>query len=167
MKRIFGIVSLLAVLAACGGGDQKPVDDVQVADPEGAEAAANAERNKNRQRQYFIQGKSLYATYCQNCHQADGSGLAALYPPLKNSDYLPGHQAEVACGIKHGMMGPLTVNGTEYNQMMVGLGNLTNLEIAEIMTYVYTEFGGEEVLIDVKTVDKYINDCDGMMEFGG
>ncbi|HAA15343.1 MAG TPA: cytochrome C [Cytophagales bacterium] len=164
MKRPLGILCLAALLAACGS-NQKPVDDVQVADPAGAENAANAERNKNRQRQYFVQGKNLYATYCQNCHQPDGSGLGALYPPLKDSDYLPNHQAEVACGIKHGMMGPLMVNGTEYNQVMVGQTNLTNLEIAEIMTYVYTEFGDQEVLIDVKTVDKYMADCTGMVNF--
>jgi cytochrome c553 len=33
-------------------------------------------------------GYQLYEKNCSNCHQTDGSGLAQLYPPLLNSDFI-------------------------------------------------------------------------------
>ena len=33
-------------------------------------------------------GYQLYEKNCSNCHQTDGSGLAQLYPPLINADFI-------------------------------------------------------------------------------
>lgn len=167
MKNLLWISVLAWAVVACNGSGSQAnenVDDVEVADPNAAEQAQMDLRTSNRQRQYFIQGKKLYTMHCSSCHQTDGSGLAALYPPLKGSNLLAGNEAWVACGIKHGMKGPMEVNGVTFNQQMAALGHLTNLEIAEIMTYVYTDFGPEErAFIDVKTVDDYLKACSGEM----
>lgn len=156
---------LVLCLAACNSKKSEAVDEVEVHNPDAQNESVNSRRQKNRQRQYFLQGKDLYAQHCANCHQPDGSGLGALYPPLKDSDFLAGNESVVACGIKNGMMGPLMVNGVEYNQPMAGMAHLTNLQIAEIMTFVYTQMGGDERLIEVKTVDKYLAACEGTVEF--
>jgi len=109
--------------------------------------------------QYLVQGKELYQTYCTNCHQDDGKGLAALYPPLAASDYLMADLPRAACIVKNGQFKEIVVNGTTYNQMMPGLGHLTNLEIATIITYVSNSWGNEAGIQNVTEVEKWLNQC--------
>ena len=118
------------------------------------------QRTRIRLRQYITEGKRLYEVYCANCHQKDGSGLAKLYPPLKNSDYLLPHKQEVICGIRYGQNGEITVNGVTYNQEMPANPEITDLEIAEIATYVYNHFADSIQIITINDVRKIIAECD-------
>ena len=117
------------------------------------------QRTKIRLRQYMVEGKRLYSLHCANCHQADGAGLARLYPPLKNSDYLISNRRESICGMRHGQKGEIIVNGVSFNQEMPGIINLTDLEIAEIATYVYTEFADTVQIITLNEVRTIIDSC--------
>ncbi len=109
--------------------------------------------------QYLVAGAELYATYCTNCHQDDGKGLASLYPPLAASDYLLADIPRAACIIKNGQFKEIVVNGTTYNQMMPGLQHLTNLEVAQILTYVSNSWGNDKGLQGVKEVEKWLASC--------
>lgn len=93
------------------------------------------------------------------CHQKDGEGLAKLYPPLNKSDFMDNHLEEVICIIKYGRKEPLTVNGVVYTQPMPGVPTLTNLEIAEVATYIYNSWGHDRGIINVKEVDKILQQC--------
>ena len=116
-------------------------------------------RTKIRLRQYLAEGKKLYEVNCANCHQMDGSGLARLYPPLKNSDYIISHKAEVICGIRYGQKGDLMVNGILFNQEMPPNAILTDLEIAEIATYVFTEFADSVQIITLNEIAEIMQNC--------
>ena len=116
-------------------------------------------RTKIRLRQYLVEGKRLYSIHCANCHQLDGKGLARLYPPLKDSDYLLPNKKEVICGIRHGQKGEIVVNGISYNQEMPGIPGITDLEIAEIATYVYTEFADSVQIITLNEVRRIMESC--------
>ena len=76
--------------------------------------------------QYMVAGMQLYRQHCANCHQVDGTGLARLIPPLKDSDYLqklkPG---ELACQIRYGLEKEIVVNGIEFNEKMPAIQKLT------------------------------------------
>ncbi len=98
-------------------------------------------QDKIKFKQYFVEGKRLYLQHCSNCHQKDGSGLARLYPPLKKSDYLKENEENVICIIKNGQSGEIVVNGISFNHPMPGNPRLTNLEIAEISTYIFSSWG--------------------------
>ncbi len=106
--------------------------------------------------QYAVQGERLYERHCANCHQLNGTGLGRLYPPLKNSEYLKKDPAELAGIIRNGMEGSIRVNGTEYDQPMAGNPTITDLEIAEILTYINVSWG-DGTLIDVKSVAQMVN----------
>ena len=106
--------------------------------------------------QYAVQGERLYERHCANCHQLNGTGLGRLYPPLKNSEYLKKDPAELAGIIRNGMEGSISVNGNEYDQPMAGNPTLTDLEIAEILTYINVSWG-DGTLIDVKSVAQMVN----------
>jgi mono/diheme cytochrome c family protein len=108
---------------------------------------------------YMIQGKQLYTTHCSNCHQEDGSGLGQLFPPLAQSDYMLEDISRSICAIKYGLEGEILVNGQTYNQKMPGLNRLTNLEIAEITTYIYNSWANEKGMIDIDTVEESLSNC--------
>jgi cytochrome c551 len=109
--------------------------------------------------QYFNKGEQLYFRHCSNCHQKDGSGLGLLYPPLKDADFMA-NKNEVICIIKNGKAGEITVNGKQFNQTMPGLPTLTDIEIAEIATYIYNSWTFNEGLIEVKDVSTILAKCD-------
>jgi len=112
--------------------------------------------------QYYVHGEQLYIKNCSNCHQKNGTGLGLLYPPLKGSDYLVANQHDVICLIRNGKRGELTVNGKSYNQPMPAMPSLTDLEIAEISTYIYNTWGNEQGIVDVQDVSKILSKCDSV-----
>ena len=109
--------------------------------------------------QYYVEGEQLSITHCSNCHQKSGDGLGLLYPPLNDSDYMEQHVEEVICLIKNGISGEIIVNGQSYNQPMPGVASLTDLEIAEIATYIYNSWGHDKGIIELKLVTKTLVEC--------
>ena len=110
-------------------------------------------------KQYLAEGERLYLIHCSNCHQRDGQGLRRVYPPLAGSDYLEANLPGIICGMKFGLQGEITVNGVMYNQAMPGVPSLTELELAEIATYLYNSWGPQRGIIDVKRVGNMLDSC--------
>jgi cytochrome c551 len=109
--------------------------------------------------QYYVQGQVLYLTHCSNCHQKNGSGLGLLYPPLNTSDFMDSHFEEVICLIKNGKEGELIVNGKQFNKPMKGVLSLTELEVAEITTYIYNSWDHKRGIVEVKEVATALGAC--------
>ena len=86
-------------------------------------------------------GRQLFAGTCSTCHQAEGQGMAGVFPPLANSDYIAADPTRVPAVILHGLVGPVTVNGTDYNSNMPPMSQLTDDEVANISTYVLNSWG--------------------------
>ena len=108
--------------------------------------------------QYAVEGKILYEQNCANCHQPDGRGLGRVIPPLEESDYMNEDLGRTVRVIKHGLRGEITVNGITYNQNMPGSPHLTNMEIAQITTYVYNVWGDHSGVIDANQVANYLKE---------
>ncbi len=83
----------------------------------------------------IIRGNEIYNDFCVQCHLENGEGVAGIFPPLSNSDYLLNNVIESIYAIKYGMQGPITVNGELYDGIMVSQG-LDNEEIADVMNYI-------------------------------
>ncbi len=109
--------------------------------------------------QYYVQGELLYQQHCSNCHQADGSGLGKVYPPLNTSDFMEKNFDSVVCLIKYGYEGAIEVNGVEYNLAMPANALLTDLEVAEIITYIYNTWDHNRGLVEVLQVAPVLNKC--------
>lgn len=112
-------------------------------------------------KQYYVQGEQLYIQHCSNCHQENGSGLGRLYPPLDTSDYMQNYLEDVVCLIRNGKEGELIVNGKSFNQKMPAV-SITDLEIAEITTYIYNTWSHRRGLVDVKLVSEILKSCDSL-----
>ncbi|KEO74423.1 c-type cytochrome [Anditalea andensis] len=109
-------------------------------------------------KQYAVEGKNLYEKNCANCHQTDGSGLGRVIPPLAHSDYMKDDISRTVKIIKHGLRGEITVNGVVYNQNMPSNPHLTNMEIAQITTYIYNIWGDHTGVIDANQVADFLKD---------
>ncbi len=92
------------------------------------------------------QGKQLYMQTCFACHQSNGQGIAGAFPPLAKSDYLNADTDRAINAVIHGLTGEITVNGNKYNSVMTSQ-NLTDEEIADVMTYVYNNWGNNKTKV--------------------
>ena len=81
-------------------------------------------------------GKQLFTGTCSVCHQPNGEGLANVFPPLAKSDYLAANPKRAIAIVTHGLTGKVTVNGHEYDSVMPPMAQLTDDEVANILTYV-------------------------------
>ena len=120
--------------------------------------ACQSEEEIKRQR-YITEGILVYKNNCANCHQAKGQGLAELYPPIAHSDYLA-NKKSVICLIRYGQQGAIKVNGKTYNRPMPAQPQLSDLEVAELVTYIYNEWGNETKVTSVKNVTPILKTCD-------
>jgi mono/diheme cytochrome c family protein len=99
-------------------------------------------------------GKQVYSTVCIACHQPTGAGLPPVFPTLINTEYVNGSAERMAAIVLKGVMGPITVNGAAYNNIMPPQeAMLTDEKIAAVLTYVRGNFGnkGEPVKAEVVT----------------
>ena len=142
----------LAILKADGPEDKaiysgKEVDYVYLGDRAQpnmqavATAAASAKTGELTVQEQIDAGKALFAGTCSTCHQPEGQGMEGVFPPLAKSDYIAADPKRVASVILHGLVGPVTVNGKDYNSNMPPMSQLTDDEVANISTYVLNSWG--------------------------
>jgi mono/diheme cytochrome c family protein len=109
--------------------------------------------------QYASNGQKLYVKHCQNCHGVQGEGLGKLYPPLTDSLFLNEHRSQLACIIRNGMRGEIKVHGVSYNQQMPAIPELTNIDIAYVLTYITTYFGNSKTHFKQEEIAEFLGNC--------
>lgn len=111
----------------------------------------------NDKAKLMARGQQVYTEYCKTCHQANGQGLGAVYPPLAKSDYLKNTpMPQIIKEIVNGKSGKIKVNGKEYNGVMAPLPKkYTDEDIASVITYVYNSFGNSGPTVTVADVKKH------------
>ena len=100
----------------------------------------------------FERGKTVYATLCAACHQPHGFGLDGLAPPLVDSEWVLGKTDVLARIVMHGLAGPVKVSGRTYNLAMPPLPQLTDEDIAGVLTYIRREWEHNGSAIETKAV---------------
>ncbi len=95
----------------------------------------------------IAKGKQVYMQTCFVCHQVNAEGIPNQIPPLAKSDYLMADAERAIRIVLQGQTGEVEVNGKKYNGTMLPLNNLTDEEVANVLTYVRNSFGnsGEAV----------------------
>lgn len=155
----------LGILQVAGTEDKtiysgKEVDSAYLGDKSGSlasvsAAAASAAAGTLSPAQQVAAGKSLYVGTCSVCHQGDGAGLPGVFPPLAQSDYVAQHSKEELIKIVlNGLTGPVKVNGQDYNSVMPPMSQLTDDEVANILTFVRSEWNGQPEAIRKDEVAK-------------
>jgi len=107
-------------------------------------------------------GKKVFSTTCITCHQANGLGVPGQYPPLAGSEWAQGNDERVIRIVLHGLTGPITVKGTEFNNVMAPLGEaLKDEQIANAISYVRSEWGNTAAEVTPEQVAKVRADTAG------
>lgn len=109
--------------------------------------------------QYAVNGQKLYVQHCQNCHGGKGEGLGKLYPPLTDVKYFEENRDFLSCIVKNGLDGEITVHGETYNEKMPANPQLTDMDIAYILTYVTTNFGKSDSIYSTIEVTEALKNC--------
>ena len=93
-------------------------------------------------------GKKLFDKTCSACHQVSGLGIPGVFPPVKNADYVKKAKPEQLIEIVlNGLKGPITVNGTKYNNVMAPLAKmLKDQEVADVLNYLVQDLNGNKKL---------------------
>jgi mono/diheme cytochrome c family protein len=98
-------------------------------------------------------GSKVYAQYCLSCHQAKGSGVPGLNPPLKNSPYVQGDESRLINIVLNGRTEGVEINGETFTNPMPPFGaTLKDEEIADVLTYIRNSFGNKADAIKVSQV---------------
>jgi mono/diheme cytochrome c family protein len=107
---------------------------------------------------YYSLGNLIYQGHCQNCHGAQGEGLRGLIPPLNDSAYLKVNKANLACLVKNGLKGKITVKNRLFEGEMLPV-DLPPVEVAEVLTYINNSFGNKTGTVTARQVELDLNNC--------
>ncbi len=98
-----------------------------------------------------VAGKKLFNNAaCNTCHMVNGVGQPGAIPPLVGSDWVTGSEERVIRIVLHGLQGPITVIGANYNSAMPPFGrvagsgfNWSDDKVAAVLTYIRQEWGNQ------------------------
>jgi mono/diheme cytochrome c family protein len=99
-------------------------------------------------------GKQKYQMLCAPCHQESGLGNAGQAPPLAGSEWVNAPGAGRIIRIAQtGLVGPVTVKGTEWNLAMPAMGaTATDEELAAILSYIRSSWGNKAAKVPLEQV---------------
>ncbi len=102
----------------------------------------------------IARGKKVYETYCLACHQADGSGVQRLNPPLIKTSFVLGDKKTLIGIVLNGLDQEIEIDGEVYNNVMASHDFLKDQEIADVLTYVRNSFGNKASAVLPEEVTK-------------
>ena len=137
-SRILILTTALVLSVTACAKEESPAPAKAV---DNATAVHAAEASSKSMEERVADGGKVYSTVCSACHQAEGQGLAGAFPPLAESDYLAAGTGPVIEAVLNGLSGPVTVNGKDYNAVMPNLSYLSDVEVADVVTFVMNSWG--------------------------
>jgi mono/diheme cytochrome c family protein len=153
MKRIFNplicsILFGLLIISCQSNSEKKKVESVST-----EQLAKEISENLTDQTAELVHpGKAVYTKYCLTCHQADGSGVPGMHPPLGPGSWTGNDPKELIAIMMKGLSGKIEVNGEIYKNFMPSHAKLTDQEIADVLTYIRISFGNSFDPVDAKLV---------------
>ena len=88
-------------------------------------------------------GQVVYKNVCLSCHQPDGGGVQNMYPPLINTTYILGNKKKLILIVLNGFKENVEINGDTYSNVMAPHADLTDRQIADVLTFVRKGFGNK------------------------
>ena len=99
-------------------------------------------------------GAQVYAQNCTACHQATGVGVPGGFPPLAGNPYVTGPPTPVIHTLLYGLNGAKVEGKTYSAAMPPWKGNLSNADIAAVITYIRSTWGNKASAVTEADVAK-------------
>jgi len=87
-------------------------------------------------------GQRLYARHCLSCHQADGGGVPNLQPSIVDGTWVKGDPQALALFVLTGGFDSANRKDSASHNPMPPFAQLSDQDLAEILTYIRAKFGG-------------------------
>ncbi len=136
------LMSQTAKPVAAAGGQQTPIP---VAKP------VSATQHKSPLQASIDRGQQVYHDQCLACHQADALGVQDMNPPLTGTKWVLGDKTTLVQIVLKGLKG-VQINGDDYHNVMAPHSDLSDRQIADVLTYVRNSFGNKARAISAAEV---------------
>lgn len=146
MKKLTLLFLSVIFLASCGNKKTNTEKSV-IVQPDKTETSQVADNP----------GKKVYDSVCLACHMRDGSGVPGMHPPLIESEFVNGDPDQLIKIILEGLKGKMEIKGEIYNSIMPPQSNLSDKQIADVLTFVRSNFGNNSGAISPEQVQKVRN----------
>jgi mono/diheme cytochrome c family protein len=117
--------------------------------------SAGSPKTSNSLQASMDRGKKVYSERCLTCHQADGGGVQNMNPPLIKTKWVLGDKTTLIQILLKGLQGEIEIEGDTYHNVMGSHADLSDQQIADVLTYVRNSFGNKAKSVsasDVKAV---------------
>lgn len=143
-----------------GGDSRTPVaTEPSTSEPESSNTAASEDAGASSTasaEMAGVDGKALFSAHCSSCHQPTGQGIPGAFPPLAGSKWLQADPNIPIAIVHDGLQGEIEVAGNTFQGMMPPLGGqLSDAEIAAVLTYARSEWGNTASEVSPDTVAKH------------
>jgi mono/diheme cytochrome c family protein len=88
-------------------------------------------------------GKIVYTAQCLTCHMVDGGGVQNMNPPLIKTKWVLGDKSQLIQIVLNGMNTEVIIDDMKYHNVMASHKDLSDLQIADVLTYVRNSFGNK------------------------
>src|ERR1051325_5689196 len=103
------------------------------------------------------EGKKVFNLVCAACHQSSGEGVTGQFPPLAGSEWVlePGPNRIIRV-VMNGLTGPIDVKGRPFGAVVMAPWKdvLTDEQIANVLTYIRSEWGNNAPAVTAAEVKK-------------
>jgi ubiquinol-cytochrome c reductase cytochrome b subunit len=141
-----GVANLAKTSTAMNRNDVPPVETAVAGNAAGGTNTTSTKAD-------IANGAKVYVASCSGCHAAEGAGSPGVAPALANNPYVSGDAKTVMHTVEYGLTGPVVVNGQKFDGMMPAWqGNLTNAQIADVISYIRSSWGNKGSLVSAKDV---------------
>lgn len=144
-------VFIIGMLSACTGNNEKKKEETANNTPQPVEQTPNVQQQASGPEH---PGKAVFTKYCLACHQSDGSGVPGMHPPLIQGSWVGKDPKELVAIMMKGLSGKIEVNGETFNGFMPSQAQLTDEEIADVLSYIRSSFGNNFEPVNASFVKK-------------
>lgn len=98
-------------------------------------------------------GRQVFTANCVACHQAAGTGLPGVFPPLDGSEWVTGNERVLANILLHGVSGEMKVKGVTYKGAMPAFQQLGDAELAAVASYVRSSWSNQAAPVQAEVFE--------------
>jgi mono/diheme cytochrome c family protein len=97
-------------------------------------------------------GAKIYTNTCASCHMVDGSGVSNMQPPLDADAVVAGDPNILIRVVLEGPAKVLPADRPVFSNTMPPFYQLSDQDIADVLTYIRQQYGGKASAIDPSQV---------------